>query len=123
MWRLSPIPPPPPPLKLPATPARVCGLELDDVVAAKAFALSVANIVAGQESAVDEVRALAHSRPQTMLTLVLALGGAVLGGLQLLGLWGVGGLGDWDWRGLCYVVPLAGAQPPNPELNSSELMS
>ena len=85
----------------------------------------MANVVAGQESDVDEVRALAHSRPQTMLTLVLALVGAVLGGLQLLGLWGVGGLGDWDWRGLCYVVPLAGAQPPNSELfqlYSSELI-
>ena len=49
---------------------------------------------------------LAHGRPKTLL--VILSGGifAFLGVLQLFGLWAEGALGDWDWTGLAYVLPL-----------------
>jgi len=52
------------------------------------------------------VRTLAHGRPKTLLVIIVAAVFAFLGGLQLLSLWSEGDLGDWDWKGLAYVLPL-----------------
>jgi hypothetical protein len=49
---------------------------------------------------------LAHGRPQTLLVILIGAVLAFIGGLQLLGLWAQGDLGDWDWTGLAYVLPL-----------------
>lgn len=49
---------------------------------------------------------LAHGKPKTLLVILTGGVFALLGGLHLVGLWFQGELGDWEWTGLAYVVPL-----------------
>jgi hypothetical protein len=54
-----------------------------------------------------QVRTLAHGRPKTLLVILIGGFFALIGGLRLVSLWSEGALGDWDWTGLMYVVPLS----------------
>ena len=110
LWvaRLSPKPQPAAaPLKIPCQEApRLGGFDLEELPVYRVFVLSLAHLLAGSTADLDDVRMLAHGRPKTLLSILIGGIAALLGGLRLLGLWAEGFLGDWDWTGMLYVLPL-----------------